>query len=98
RRRGRHQTLPLDEQVRAPSGDNPGHKARLEEIETLLKAGLDSLSAEHREVLVLRELQGLDYESIAQVVRCRKGTVKSRIARAREQLRLRLLELGGQEL
>ncbi|MBI2434401.1 MAG: sigma-70 family RNA polymerase sigma factor [Candidatus Hydrogenedentes bacterium] len=98
RRRGRHQALPLDEQVRAPGGDNPGHRARLEEIETLLKAGLDSLSAEHREVLVLRELQGLDYESIAQVVRCRKGTVKSRIARAREQLRLRLLELGGQEL
>jgi len=53
------------------------------------------LSPEHREVLVLREINGLDYSAIARVVRRRKGTVKSRIARAREQLRAHIGALGG---
>jgi RNA polymerase sigma-70 factor (ECF subfamily) len=54
-----------------------------------------ALSPEHREVLLLRETQGLDYDVIAKVTRCRKGTVKSRLARAREQLRVRLMEAAG---
>jgi RNA polymerase sigma-70 factor (ECF subfamily) len=53
------------------------------------------LSQEHREILLLREVQGMDYDAIARVLKCRKGTVRSRLARAREQLRARLLELGG---
>jgi len=65
----------------------PDRAARLREIESAIERGLASLSPEHREVLVLREIQGLDYEAIATIVKCRKGTVKSRIARAREQLR-----------
>ena len=40
-----------------------------------------------RTVIVLRDIQGHSYEEIAQVLRCREGTVKSRLNRARVQLR-----------
>lgn len=76
----------------------PDRTARLKEIESLIERGLSMISPEHREIIVLREVQGLDYDTIADVIRCRKGTVKSRLARAREQLRQRLTELGGEWL
>ena len=99
RRRGRQFAQPLDAQpLRQPASAQPDQQVRLQEIESLLVAGLNALSPEHREVLVLRELQGLDYESIASIAKCRVGTVKSRIARAREQLRLQLQQLGGEDL
>ncbi len=76
----------------------PDRIARLNEIERKIEEGIQLLAPKHREVLMLRELQGLDYATIAEIVKCRKGTVKSRIARAREQLRQHLEELGGTEL
>lgn len=45
------------------------------------------LSAEHREVLVLRELEGMTYEEIARVIEQPRGTVESRLSRARHALR-----------
>lgn len=96
KRRGRGRTDPLD--AHAGLGDKsarPDESARVSEIEALLTHGLNQLSSEHREVLVLREINGLDYESIARVLGCRIGTVKSRIARAREQLHARIEHLGG---
>ena len=74
----------------------PDGVARLREMEELVARGMDLLSPDHREILVLRELNGLDYEAIAQVVRCRKGTVKSRLARARDQLRAQMVRLAGE--
>lgn len=102
-RRGRGVTQSLTD---SESGDRdivdtrlrPDRASRLREIEERIEEGMALLSPEHREVLVLRELQGLDYAAIADIVNCRKGTVKSRIARAREQLRQHLLRLGGKEL
>ena len=76
----------------------PDREVRRREIEGMLERALEALSPEHKEVLVLREIQGMDYDAIAAIVRCRKGTVKSRLARAREQLRVRLIELGGEWL
>ncbi len=76
----------------------PDESARLREIEQLIGQALDLISDEHREVLILREIQGMDYETIGEIVQCRSGTVKSRIARAREQLRIKLIELGGELL
>lgn len=74
------------------SGDQPDHRAQAAEIGRVLADAIDGLAAEHREVLVLRELNQLDYEAIAQVVGCPIGTVRSRLARAREALRVRLAE------
>jgi len=55
-----------------------------------LEQALAALSPEHREVLVLREVEGLEYEEMAAVLGCRLGTVKSRLARARAALLGRL--------
>lgn len=87
-----NQDIPLEDETLRPD-----RLARLSEIEQRVEEGIMKLSPKHREVLVLRELQGLDYASIAKIVKCRKGTVKSRIARAREQLRAVLDEGGGAE-
>jgi RNA polymerase sigma-70 factor (ECF subfamily) len=57
-----------------------------------VREGLSQLAAEFREVLVLRELEGLSYKEIAQVSGIPMGTVMSRLARGRKQL---LLVLGA---
>ncbi|MCC6144917.1 MAG: sigma-70 family RNA polymerase sigma factor [Candidatus Hydrogenedentes bacterium] len=96
RRRGREGSQPLEALPLADIAQpGPDRAARLREIETLVAQCLEELSPEHREVLLLRDLQNMDYDSIAKIIHCRVGTVKSRIARAREQLRLRLIERGG---
>ncbi len=53
----------------------------------VLRAALETLPAEFREVLVLRELEGLSYKEIADLAEVPVGTVMSRLARARQQLR-----------
>ncbi len=76
----------------------PDKAARLSEIEEVVTQALNQIPSKYREMVLLRDLQGLDYEAIARITRVRKGTVKSRLARAREQLRSRILELAGEEL
>jgi RNA polymerase sigma-70 factor (ECF subfamily) len=103
RRRGRGVTHSLsgeDEGWSQPGDESyrPDRAARLREIEAVVERGLARLSPEHREVLVLREMQGMDYTTIAEVTRCGIGTVKSRLARARDQLRVQVRELGGELL
>jgi len=51
-----------------------------------LAAALQALGAEHREVIVLRELHGLSYAQIAEVLKVPAGTVESRLFRARREL------------
>ncbi|MDX9971704.1 MAG: sigma-70 family RNA polymerase sigma factor [FCB group bacterium] len=78
----------------ADEAGRPDRRARLREIETCIEQGLSRVSPEHRAILILREIEGLDYDAIAETLKCRKGTVKSRLARARDQLRARIAELG----
>ena len=52
-------------------------------LKELVDATVDRLSPHHREVFVLRELQGRSYEEIAELTHCNLGTVKSRLNRAR---------------
>lgn len=54
--------------------------------------GMEKLSSKHREILVLRNIKNLSYEEIASILGISVGTVKSRIARARESLRSKLGE------
>ena len=72
--------------VAAPSND-PAQEAATGEFTTLIAACMDRLDRRHREILTMRNMLNLPYEEIAQTLRINVGTVKSRIARAREQLR-----------
>ena len=54
--------------------------------EKIISSLLDALSAEHRAVIVLREIEGLSYEDIAQSLKINLNTVRSRLKRAREAL------------
>lgn len=95
KRRGRGRSLPLDEAPDLVTGASlPSRVLHLKELERQIEIALATLTDEHRAVLHLREFEGLDYDSIAEIMGCRTGTVKSRLARAREQLRLRLREQG----
>ena len=76
-------------------GPGPQDAAERTEVRTAVAAGLQQLSEGHRQVLVLREIQGLSYEEIADVLEVDLGTVKSRISRARTALRKILLENGN---
>ena len=60
-----------------------------------LAAAIAELPQQQREIIVLRDIQGLSYEEIAQVLCLESGTVKSRLSRARENLRKKILQSGN---
>jgi RNA polymerase sigma-70 factor (ECF subfamily) len=73
-------------------GNSPEQDLLARDGERRIAAALLALPVRFREAVVLRDLEGLSYEEIAAVLRVRTGTVRSRIARGRERLRLLLLE------
>jgi RNA polymerase sigma-70 factor, ECF subfamily len=74
--------------------DAPSPFSRLEakESELLLQRAIDSLPQDAKTVIILRDIEGLSYEEIAHVTGYNLGTVKSKLARSRQQLRQMLRE------
>lgn len=79
--------VPMEDCLDAPSSEpNPAHQAEVTQEVRQLDASLKKLAPEHRQVLLLREVEGMSYEEIAGVLSLNEGTVKSRLARARTAL------------
>ncbi len=69
---------------------SPDAQVAIDEIERNISVELEKLPDLYREALVLRNVQDMNYDQIATLLGCKLGTIKSRIARAREELRRRL--------
>jgi RNA polymerase sigma-70 factor (ECF subfamily) len=74
-------------------GGNPGRALQDKEIRGRIDQALGELSENHRLVLVMRELEGMSYEEMAQAMDCSKGTIMSRLFHARRNMQRRLLDL-----
>jgi RNA polymerase sigma-70 factor (ECF subfamily) len=70
--------------------DSPERQAMGDDLRVAVEQTIESLPDELRTAITLRELDGLSYEEIAQVMECPVGTVRSRIFRAREALDKRI--------
>ena len=68
----------------------PEKELEKRELEQVVQQALNQLDADQRTVVTLIDLQDFDYKEAAQILQVPIGTVKSRLARARQQLRLRL--------
>ncbi|MDE2701006.1 MAG: sigma-70 family RNA polymerase sigma factor [Gemmatimonadetes bacterium] len=66
---------------------NADMRVERRELQEILERALDDLSEEYRVTFVLREIEGLTYEEIAELLKCSIGTVKSRLFRGRTKLR-----------
>jgi len=92
-RRRKHVTLSVEQAREATgkepvdSGPQPSERLQREERCYQVRQAISQLSEEHRAVVVLREIEGFCYDEIAEILTVPIGTVRSRIHRARIQLR-----------
>jgi RNA polymerase sigma-70 factor, ECF subfamily len=107
RRQKRRPTTPLEpdtedgEEMDSPKwladpSMTPDQQAEADEVEHAIQHCLDNLPLEFKTVVVMADVQGMDYTEVAAAVRVPLGTIKSRLARAR--LRLRECLQGFEEL
>lgn len=87
RRRDEVEEIPLTANTRAMQ---PGVAHEVKELNGVLAEALGRLSENHRTIILLREVEGLSYEEIAEVMDCHLGTVMSRLHHARKNLQLAL--------
>jgi len=103
RNRGHEIADPFDEEIHSDiasiASEIPAPEAELlrRADRRLLRQGFESLPLPHREVMVLRELEGLSYKEIAAIAGIPIGTVMSRLARARRHLQDFLIAQGVNE-
>jgi RNA polymerase sigma-70 factor, ECF subfamily len=101
RRRRRDSTVSLDStddashlaliaKLKSDSSSDPEHDALARERERMLRKALTGLRRVYREAVILRDIEGFDYEEIAVALDISVGTVKSRLARGRQELRRKL--------
>ena len=86
--RARELTTEFDEEVHSTASVNPETLLIEGANKQLLKQALEELPASFREVVILRELEGLSYKEIADITDVPVGTVMSRLARARKRLHI----------
>jgi RNA polymerase sigma-70 factor (ECF subfamily) len=79
-------------------GADPADLVRRREIGAKLQQALDALPSYHRAVIVMREIDGLSYEEMAQVVGVSKGTIMSRLFHARQKLQRALTECYREQI
>ncbi len=86
-----------DMQGRMRDSETPEGLVLTDEIRSTVNGAIEALPEDLRTAIVLRELEGLSYEEIAEAMACPVGTVRSRIFRAREAIDRRLREVfeGG---
>jgi RNA polymerase sigma-70 factor (ECF subfamily) len=89
----------FDEKIHTPDSDasNPATLALQSANDQMLRQSLEELSTEFREIVVLRDLEGLSYKEIGDIAGIPLGTVMSRLARARERLKQLLVDRVKEE-
>lgn len=87
-------TIPLEDVLEPPAPNDPVRAGEAADLRERLSRALSRLPGEQRDAIVLRELSGLEYAEIAEVLGVELGTVKSRINRARTALKAMLLRDG----
>jgi RNA polymerase sigma-70 factor (ECF subfamily) len=91
KKRSRRPAVPLeDDEVLPATEDSPVGQAAVAEMRRLVREAIAALPVRYREVLTLRELEGLSYNEIASVLQISIGTVESRLHRARAKLKRRM--------
>jgi len=81
---------------RMPTEHGDSYKAASRsELSGRLSKALEELTPEHRAVILLREVEGLSYDEISEVLQIPRGTVMSRLHYARTRLRVLLKDLAG---
>ncbi len=98
-RQARFKLEALDERLEmrpADAEDGPERRRQRAAARDLLWRALERVGDEHREILVLKELQGLRYTEIAQILDIPEGTVASRLFHARRALRAALEGMGAE--
>ena len=75
------------------AGESPGDRVERRERADQVQAALAMLTEDHRAILLLREMEGCEYDTIAEILDLPVGTVRSRLHRARIQLKDLLLEI-----
>jgi RNA polymerase sigma-70 factor (ECF subfamily) len=83
----------FERQARLKEADTPEGVLLTEEIREVVERAMEQLPEDLRTAIVLRELEGLSYEEIAEAMDCPVGTVRSRIFRAREAIDKKLKPL-----
>lgn len=82
------------EDYQIKSGDRIADEITDSEIESaIIQKAINSLGKDHREVIILRDIEGFEYEEISEILKIPTGTVRSRINRARESLKISLRKL-----
>ena len=93
----KHSSYSLDQELETDEGsmateiqDNsptPEQHAEQSEVQKAINTAISNLNDQHKKVIILRDVQGFSYEEIGDMLNCSVGTVKSRINRARAQLK-----------